>query len=153
LGAISKNSDAKADAKGAAAVPTKSAAPMPVPASVDFDPNALDPKQNAKLKIDAGHMPASLDFTIEMNGKLYFQKAGAGVFVRDDGFFVPPGVQEFRVTANSGSVEKASNTVSLEFRAKKKNTLKIELRNQGAAAGAGMPQNLYPDSQIVITLK
>jgi hypothetical protein len=61
-------------------------------------------------------------------------------------------VQEFRVTANNGSVAKASNTVSLEFKAKKKNTLKIELRSQGATAGAGMPEGLYPDSQIVITL-
>ena len=137
---------AKTAAKTGADSPAKAAA-------VDFDPKALDPKQNAKMKIDAEHMPASLEFTVEMNGKIYLQKTGAAAFVQNGDLFVPPGVQEFRVKAKSGAVEKASNTVSAEFKAKKKNTLKIELRMNGTREGAGMPQGLYEDSQIVLTLK
>jgi hypothetical protein len=65
--------------------------------------------------------------------------------------YVPPGVQEFLVVAKQGAVEKTSNTVSTEFKAKKRYTLKIELRSQGASNG-GVPQALYPDSQIIVTL-
>jgi hypothetical protein len=43
--------------------------------------------------------------------------------------------------------------VSTEFVAKKRHTLKIELRTQGTPTGAGVPQGLYPDTQIVLTLK
>jgi len=44
--------------------------------------------------------------------------------------------------------------VSAEFKAKKKKTLKIELRTQGQKdAAAGMPAGVYADSQIVVTLK
>jgi serine/threonine protein kinase len=142
------------------ATPPKAAAPMPKaeaaapePAALDFNPKALDPKTNAKLKIDAGQMPASLDFTVEMNGKLYFRRGAEGNNREFDDLYVPPGVQEFRVTAGSGVVRKSSNTVSLEFKAKKRHTLKIELRTQGIAAGAGVPQDLYPDTQLVLTLK
>ncbi|MBZ5642145.1 MAG: protein kinase [Acidobacteriia bacterium] len=143
---------AKSAAKVVADVPAKTA-PKPEPATVDFDPKALDPKQNAKLKIDAGHMPAGLEFTLEMNGKIYLQKSGAAAFAQNGDLFVPPGVQEFRVRARSGAVEKTSNTVSAEFKAKKKSTLKIELRMNGSREGSGMPQGLYEDSQIVVTLK
>jgi eukaryotic-like serine/threonine-protein kinase len=145
--------EAKLAVKSSADSPAKAAAASPEPAALGFDPKTLDPKQNARLKIDAGHMPASLEFTVEMNGKLYLQKTGAGTFAQNGDLFVPPGVQEFRVRARSGAVEKASNTVSLEFRAKKKNTLKIELRMNGTREGSGMPQGLYADSQIVVTLK
>ena len=89
---------------------------------VDFDPKALDPKENAKLKIDASQMPANLDFSIEMNGKIYFQRSIAGNKAEYDDLFVPPGVQEFRVIATKNGVEKTSNTVSTEFKAKKKKT-------------------------------
>ena len=132
---------------------TGAAEVAPEPAALGFDPKALDPKQNARLKIDAERMPAGLDFAVEMNGRLYLRKTGAGGYGQDVGFFVPPGVQEFRVTSRSGVVEKASNTVSTEFKAKKRNTLKIELRTQGMPPGAAVPQGLYPDTQIVVTLK
>lgn len=143
----------KADATSGTDSPAKAAAVMPEPAAVGFDPKTLDPKQNARLKIDAQQMPAGLDFTVEMNGKVYFQKTGVGVFGQEEGFFVPPGVQEFRVTVRSGAVKKVSNTVSIEFKAKKKSTLKIELRVKGAPEGSGMPQGLYTDSEIVLGLK
>jgi hypothetical protein len=135
------------------APPPMAEAPAPEPAALDFNPKSLDPKTNAKLKIEADQIPASLDFTVEMNGKLYLRRSAEGNKKEFDDFYVPPGVQEFRVTAGSGSVQKNSNTVSTEFKAKKRHTLKIELRTQGGATGAGMPQGLYPDTQLVLTLK
>ncbi len=153
----------KTDAPSAAA--TKAAAPKapppalkpepasPAPAALGFDPKALDPKANAKLKIDANQMPPGLDFTVELNGKLYLRRSAEGNKSEFDDLYVPPGVQEFRVTAASGAVRKSSNTVSTEFAAKKRHTLKIELRTRGTASGAGVPQGLYPDTQIVLTLK
>jgi serine/threonine-protein kinase len=137
-----------------AKVPVETAAvPVPEPVALDFDPKTLDPKQNARLKIDATQMPKGLDFTVEMNGKLYFRKADTGSKVRGEQLFVPPGVHELRVTARSGAVKKISNTVSTEFKARKQKTLMIELRLQGKPREAGMPQGLYPSSQIVATLK
>ena len=162
-GSAAKKPEPKLDAKNAPPTPKTVPAPMskapaappaPVlPAALDFDPKTLDPKQNAKLRIDSKHLPAGLDFTVEMNGKLYLHKTSAGGDAPDDELFVPPGVQEFRVTARSGAVQKSSNTVSAEFKAKKKLTLRIELRNQGAAPDSGVPQAIYSDTQVVVGLK
>jgi len=146
----------KTETYGAAAEkapPPKAEASPPEPAALDFNPKSLDPKANAKLKIEADRMPASLDFTVEMNGKLYLRRSAEGNKTEFDDLYVPPGVQEFRVTAGSGSVRKSSNTVSTEFKAKKRHTLKIELRTQGNPQGTGTPQGLYADTQIVLTLK
>ena len=131
----------------------KTEADSPEPAALDFNPKSLDPKANAKLKIEADQMPAKLDFTVEMNGKLYLRRSAEGNRTEFDSWYVPPGVQEFRVTAGSGSVRKISNTVSTEFKAKKRHTLRIELRTQGGAPGSGTPQDLYADTQIVLTLR
>src|SRR5262249_28234842 len=133
--------------------PSPKVAALPEPASVPFDPKTLDPKQNAKLKIDSKHMPAGVDFAGEMNGKRYFQRISAGSNAQNDELFVPPGRQEVGVTAKNGAVKKVSNTVSAEFKAKKKLTLKIELRSQGASPEATAPQGLYADTQIVVALK
>jgi serine/threonine-protein kinase len=154
-----KKQETKAAASAKALTPksetaaSKAEAATPEPAALDFNPKALDPKANAKLKIEADQMPASLDFTLEMNGKLYLRRSAEGNKTGFDDLYVPPGVQEFRVTAGSGSVHKSSNTVSTEFMAKKRHTLKIELRTQGSPTGAGVPQGLYADTQIVLTLK
>lgn len=125
----------------------------PEPSVVDFDPKTLDRRQNARVEIDASRMPPDLDFTVEMNGKVYVRKTGPTPYKETDALYVPPGVHEFRVTARNADVEKVSNTVSTEFRANKRNTLRIELRLQGKTADAGMPRGLYPSSQIVLTLK
>ena len=98
-------------------------------------------------------MPANMDFTVEMNGKIYFRRSTAGNKPQYEDLFVPPGVQEFHAIARNSETQKASNIASAEFKAKKKNTLKIELRIQGQDASAGMPQDLYPTSQLVLTLK
>jgi len=131
----------------------KPATPEPGPAALDFNPKSLDPKTNARLKIEAEKMPANLDFIVEMNGKLYLQRSAEGNKPEFDDLYVPPGIQEFRVTAGTGSARKSSNTVSTEFKAKKRHTLKIELRTQGSPGGKAVPQGLYPDTQIVLTLK
>jgi hypothetical protein len=143
----------KAEAKAAPVAPPKAAPKSAETAPVDFDPRALNAKENSRLILDASRTPANLDFTIEMNGKIYFRRSAAGDKPEYDDYLVPPGLQEFHATAHSGDVHKASNTVSAEFIAKKKKTLKIELRLQGKDASAGMPQGLYPDSQLVLTLK
>jgi eukaryotic-like serine/threonine-protein kinase len=143
--------EAKTEASPAPKAPE--AAPVAVPGAVGFDPRKLDRKQNAKLDIDATKMAAGVDFTVLMNGKVYLQKTGAQNNLGDEDFFVPPGVQEFLVIAKSGAVEKASNTVSTEFLAKKRNSLKIEARSKGMPPGSGVPQGLYPDTEIVVTLK
>jgi predicted Ser/Thr protein kinase len=147
--------DATTEAKVDASPAPKAAeaAPVVAPGAVGFDPRKLDRKQNAKLDIDATRMPAGVAFTVLMNGKVYLQKTGAQSNLGDEDFFVPPGVQEFLVIAKSGAVEKASNTVSTEFLAKKRNTLKIEARSKGMPPGSGVPQGLYPDTEIVVTLK
>ena len=71
----------KTETKPAAAdkAPTQKAdAPAPEPAALDFNPKALDPKTSARLKIEADQMPAGLDFTVEMNGKLYLRRSAEG---------------------------------------------------------------------------
>jgi hypothetical protein len=133
--------------------PALPSAPASLPDQSAFDPKSLDPKKNAKLSIDAEQLPTGLDFTVEMNGKIYFQGSAEGNNARYENLYVPPGVQEFRVTARSADVQKASNTVSAEFNAKKRKTLKVELRLQDQSEDKGVPQGLYPNTQIVLTLK
>lgn len=161
VGLAEKKTEKKA-ITGAVPAPTPKAAPKGLPkvapkaaepALVDFDPKALNPKENSRLIIDATRMPSNLDFTIEMNGKIYFRRSASGNKPQYEDLLVPPGVQEFHAIARNGETQKASNTVSDEFKAKKKKTLKIELRLQGRDASAGMPQDLYPTAQLVLTLK
>lgn len=117
-------------------------------AAVGFDPKALDPKQNARLKLDLGRLPGALAFTIEMNGKTYF-KGTAGSKSDYDNLYVPPGVHEFRVTVSGGGVQKVSNIVSADFVAKKRMSLKVELRPEARGGSAA----LDPAAQVVATLK
>ncbi len=84
-----------------------------------------------------------------MNGKPFFRWTSGEGSASGNELLVPPGTQEFRVTAKSGALQKASNSVSAEFKAKKRNTLKIEFRGQGASGAQG----LSPETQIVATLK
>ncbi len=137
-----------------AEVPSKSLlTALPAPPRVDFDPRQLDPNSNSKLKIDAAHFPENVAFTVEMGGKIYFERGGNNNQNVFDDLYVPPGLPEFRVIAGVGANRKTSNIVSAEFKAKKKKTLRIELRTQGENIAAGIPAGVYPDSQIVVTLK
>jgi hypothetical protein len=105
------------------------------------------------LKIETTRVPPDLDFTVEMNGKVYLRWNTSGSSADNKNLFVPPGVQEFRVTAESGSVRKTSNIVSTEFKAKKKKTLKIEFRDQVKTRKSQGPSELSENSQIFATLK
>jgi serine/threonine protein kinase len=126
-------------------------APPAQSAAVVFDPKTLDPKQNAHLKLELVHFPAGLAFTVEMNRKIYW-KGEAGDKAALENLFVPPGVQEFRITVRGGGVQKTSNIVSAEFLANKRMTLKVEFRPAAQGASAE-PLALDPAAQIVATLK
>jgi hypothetical protein len=84
-----------------------------------------------------------------MDGKIYFER---GVKTQNvfDNLYTPPGIHEFRVVAGLGSTRKTSNIVSTDFRAKKKKTLRIELRSKGSST---VSQFITADSQLVLTLK
>ena len=146
----------KQPAKGGArntTPPRVTVAALPPPPRVDFDPKQLDPNANAKLKIEADQFPANVAFTVEMGGKVYFERGGNNNQQLFDDLYVPPGVTEFRVIAGEGANRKTSNIVSAEFKPKKKKTLRIELRTQGQKNGSAVPSGVYTDSQIVVTLK
>ncbi|MDP9339584.1 MAG: serine/threonine protein kinase [Acidobacteriota bacterium] len=128
-------------------------AAVPVPPKVPFDPKQLDPGSNARMKIEAEHFPENVGFTVEMGGKIYFERSGGNNQNMFEDLYVPPGVTEFRVIAGVGANRKTSNIVSAEFKAKKKKTLRVELRTQGQKPGSGVPAGVYADSQIVVTLK
>ena len=142
----------KLTAKSAPA-PKNSAVALPVPPRVAFDPRQLDPNANAKLKIEAEQFPENVDFTVEMNGRVYFDRGAAKSQKVFEDLYVPPGVMEFRVIAGTGANRKTSNIVSEEFKPKKKKTLRIELRTQGQKSGSGIPAGVYGDSQVIVTLK
>jgi serine/threonine-protein kinase len=124
----------------------KSAAPAPVA----FDPRKLDPNANSKFKIELNHMPNGVPIVVTMNKALLLRFI-SGDKTNLDGLFIPPGVQQFRVTVQNGSQQVVSNIVSSEFKAKKRKVLKIELRNQGYVS-PGSPAPLSAAAQIVLTL-
>jgi serine/threonine-protein kinase len=157
LPAASKPSAALEATPASAPAPAQDATPVvaPVPprsqsAAVGFDPKSLDPKQNARLKVELDHFPPGLALTVEMNRKMYL-KAETGDKAVLENLFVPPGVHEFRVTVRGNGIQKTSNIVSAEFLAGKRMALKIELRSP-AKSSAGSP-GLNPAAQIVATLK
>src|SRR5262249_25260056 len=124
--------------------------PSAEPPRVDFDPATLKPNESARLRVEADRFPASLGFTIEMDGKVYFDRGAKAQPVYDN-LFAPPGIHEFRVTAGLGASRKTSNIVSTDFRARKKKTLRIELRDKSNINAN--PQSLAPDTVLVLTLK
>ena len=131
--------------------PIAAPAPHPQSTALGFDPKKIDPKENAHLKFDLSHIPPSLNFTVEMDGKTFF-KGSAANKADYDNLYVPPGLHQFRVEVSAGGVQKLSNTVSLQFVAKKHMTLKVELKPQPNATAAGSPV-LDPATQVVATLK
>jgi len=115
-------------------------------AAVAFDPKTLDPKTNAKLKIELSRIPDGTPFTVEMNRKVFLSGV-AGNKSTFENAYVPPGVQEFRVVMKAGGQRKVSNIVSDEFKAKKRKTLKIGLQALGPG---GAPVR---DTQVFVALK
>jgi serine/threonine-protein kinase len=133
------------------APPAPAPASHPQSAALGFDPKKLDPKENARLKFDLGHVPPAVNLTVEMDGKTLFNGA-AGNKAASDNLYVPPGLHQFHVEVSAGGVEKSSNTVSFQFVAKKHVTLKVELKPQSNASVAGVPV-LDPATQVIATLK
>ncbi len=133
------------------APPAPAPAPHPQLAALGFDPKKIDPKDNARLKFDLGHVPPAVNFTVEMDGKTFY-KGTAGNRADYDSLYVPPGLHQFRVEVSAGSVSKVSNTVSFQFIAKKHMTLKVDLKPQSNASVAGVPV-LDPATQVIATLK
>jgi len=127
--------------------PAAAAQPAAVAAS---DPHKLDPNTNSKFKIELSHIPNGVPFVVMMDKSVYLS------FISGDktdlnNLFVPPGVQTFKVTVQNGGKQVVSNIVSNEFKAKKKKSLKIELRNQETVpAGAAAP--LTSGATIFISL-
>jgi serine/threonine-protein kinase len=134
--------------------PPSESAPAPAPtaskasAAVDFNPKTLDPKQNTRLKFDLSKVPAKFALTVQMDGRIYY-KGRTGSKPDFDTLFAPPGVHELRITVGTGSGAKTSNTVSGDFVAKKRMSLKIELRPAPAASAV----TLDAATQVVATLK
>ncbi len=143
-------------AKALPAPPVVDAPGPPAPAlvskaiavAVDFNPKTLDAKQNTRLKLDMSKVPSALPFQVQMDGKLYF-RGTAGNKAEFDMLFAPPGMHEVRITVGTGSNAKSSNIVSGDFVAKKRMSLKIELR----PSPAGSTGALDPSTQVVATLK
>jgi serine/threonine-protein kinase len=123
--------------------------PAPPPATVS-DPHKLDPNANSKFKIQLSNFPNGVPLTVEMNNKVYLR------FISGDktdlnNLFVPPGTQAFHVIAQNGGKQIDSNTVTSEFKAKKKKNFKIDLQKQGnVPSGASAP--LTADAKIVVSL-
>ncbi len=123
-----------------AAAPAPAAKPAPTPPAVAksqppastaaFDPMKADPNTNAKLKIELAKFPSGLPFTVEMDRQPYLHFI-TGDKTDLDNLYVPPGVQQFRVTFKSGGQEWDSNIASEDFKAKKRKTLKIQLTEKG----------------------
>jgi serine/threonine-protein kinase len=120
----------------APAAPTPTPAPAkpqtPAPATAAFDPRKADPNKNGKLKIDVSKFPKGLPFTVLMNKQAYIH------FITGDGssldnLYVPPGMQEFRVSFKSAGQEWDAKAVSSDFKAKKTKTLKVQLSENGNA--------------------
>jgi hypothetical protein len=86
-----------------------------------------------------------------MGGRLYY-KGTAGNKTDYDNLYVPPGVHEFRVTVGGGNLQKTSNAVSGKFVAKKRMSLKVELRPQPNGSSGASPA-LDPATKVIATLK
>jgi serine/threonine protein kinase len=123
--------------------PTTSATTNPVPAANSGNASAppaaakpadaVAPADFAKLRIDDRNVPNAVSFTVMMDGKLFFQRAALAEGQQDpkhDDDSIPPGTHQFHVITSSGGLQVTeSNSVRFDFQAKKKLTLKIEVRD------------------------
>jgi hypothetical protein len=90
-----------------------------------------------------------------MDGKVYLHRSEAGFKEQYDNLYLPPGIHEFRVRTRVGQSLKLSNIVSADFQARKRLTLRIEVRLPPAArrGASPTPQQLAAASQLYITLR
>jgi len=144
--------------------PTTVTNPTPPPSPVSSaqpaaaKPDAVSPADFAKLRIDDRNVPNGVSFMVLMDGKPLFQRKALAEGQTDpkhDDDSVPPGMHEFRVMISPGGLQVAdSNNVRFDFGAKKKLTLKIELRD--SASGQSLKRSSKPDagtSSFAISVK
>lgn len=132
------NSSTPASSGSAPSSPPAAAKPADAVSTADY----------AKLRIDDRTVPSGLSFTVMMDGKTLFQRNALAEGQQDpkhDDDSIPPGTHQFRVITSSGGVQVAeSNNVRFDFQAKKKLTLKIEVRD--GASGQMLRRNSKPDA-------
>ncbi len=98
--------------------PPANAQPAASAPAAAFDPRKADPNKNAKIKIDVSKFPNGIAFVVSMNRQPYVQfVTGDGASL--DNLYVPPGVQQFRVSLKNGGQEWDSNIVSATSRPRK----------------------------------
>lgn len=125
-----------------------------MPNGVDFDPLTLDPKENARLRVDLQKLPPDMELILVMDGKLFLRRSATEFAKNNDDMYLPPGVHEFRVRARNKGTLKFSNIVSTEFDAKKRKTLRIELRIPPAERGQTLtPEETESVSRVFVTLR
>lgn len=145
----------------AATVPAQPASPRAVqppasalPGAVNFDPLTLDKNTNARLRVDLQRVPPNVELILVMDGKAYIRRSGAEFSKNNDDMYVPPGVHEFRVRARAGPMLKLSNIVSTDFEAKKRKTLRIEMRFPPAERGRSLtPAEIAGVAQVFVSLR
>jgi len=80
-----------------------------------------------------------------MDGKTFFQRKALAEGQQDpkhDDDSIPPGMHEFRVIVSAGGLQVSdSNNVRFDFQAKKKLTLKVEVRD--GASGQMLKRNSH----------
>jgi serine/threonine protein kinase len=111
-------------------------------------PDAVATADYAKLRIDDRGVPNGVSFSVMMDGKMFFQRNALADGQQDpkhDDDSIPPGTHQFRVITSQGGLQVAeSNNVRFDFQAKKKLTLKIEVRD--GSSGQMLKRNSKPDA-------
>jgi hypothetical protein len=121
---------------------------------VNFNPLTLNPNENARLRVDIQRVPPNVELALVMDGKLYIRRSAVEFEKNDDDMYLPPGIHEFRVRARTGRLLKVSNIVSTDFEAKKRKTLRIELRLPPQMRGTSpTPQQLATAAQVFVSLR
>jgi len=126
--------------------PPNSGASTPPAAAKPAD--AVSTADFAKLRVDDRTVPSGVSFTVMMDGKTLFQRNALADGQQDpkhDDDSIPPGTHQFRVIASSGGLQVSeSNNVRFDFQAKKKLTLKIEVRD--GSSGQMLKRNSKPEA-------
>jgi hypothetical protein len=124
------------------------------PGAVNFDPLTLNPDENGRLRVDLQRVPPNVELILVMDGKVFMRRSAAEFEKNNDDMYLPPGVHEFRVRARSGPLLKISNIVSADFQAKKRLTLRVELRIPPGLRGTSpTPQQIAAASSVFVTLR
>lgn len=128
---------------------------LPPPVAKPDGPPSAD---SAKLHIDDGRVPNAVSFAVIMDGKLLFQRkalAEGQAEPKHEDDAIPPGTHEFRVVIVPGGLRVGdSNTVRSDFQAKKKLTLRIDVREN--STGQTLKKSSHVDassSDFLISIK